>query len=81
MQAICAETVITKPVITQRVITKQREFRQFSSDEMARRGVRLLNKYGLFLECMLCRQTWSPRLRRDYTLPELFWECPNRCNW
>lgn len=55
--------------------------RRFSPDEMAKRGVRLLNKYGLFLECTLCRQTWSPQLARDGTLPRRFWECPNRCNW
>ena len=55
--------------------------RRLSTDEMARRGVRLLNKYGLFLECIWCHQAWSPRLRRDRTLPHRFWECPNRCNW
>jgi hypothetical protein len=55
--------------------------RRLSTDEMARRGVRLLNKYGLFLECVWCHHTWSPRLRRDHTLPRRFWECPNRCNW
>lgn len=68
MQAICAEPIITR-------------HRQFSSDEMAGRGVRLLNKYGLFLECALCGQTWSPRLTPDLALPRRFWECPNRCNW
>lgn len=55
--------------------------RRLSADEMARRGVRLLNKYGMFLECNWCYHTWSPRLRRDLTLPRRFWECPNRCNW
>lgn len=68
MQAICL-----KPRLT--------EYRRFSSDEMARRGVRLLNEYGLFLECLLCRHAWTPQLRLDRTLPQRFWECPNRCNW
>jgi hypothetical protein len=68
MQAVC-----DKPTIT--------EHRRFLSDELARRGVRLLNKYGLYLECVFCRQTWSPRLRANRTLLPRFWECPNRCNW
>ncbi len=62
-----------KPMATSR--------QRLSSSEMARRGVRLLNKYGLFLECVRCRHAWSPRLRADRTLSLRFWECPNRCNW
>jgi hypothetical protein len=49
--------------------------------QMARLGVRLLNKFGRVLQCESCDATWSPRPAEDGSLPRGFWRCPNRCNW
>ncbi len=49
--------------------------------QMARVGVRLLNKYGLALQCQTCEATWYPKPEADGSLPRGFWRCPNRCNW
>jgi hypothetical protein len=49
--------------------------------QMAKVGVRLLNKYGLALQCAACDATWYPKPDADGSLPRGFWRCPNRCNW
>lgn len=49
--------------------------------QMARLGVRLLNKYGRVLQCEMCETTWCPQPATDGSLPPGFWQCPNRCNW
>ena len=49
--------------------------------QMARLGVRLLNKYGRVLQCEACQTTWYPEPLPDGSLPRGFWQCPNRCNW
>jgi hypothetical protein len=55
--------------------------RRLVGAEMAKLGVRLLNKYGRALQCQACEATWSPRPTDDGSLPRGFWRCPNRCNW
>jgi hypothetical protein len=49
--------------------------------QMAKLGIRLLNKYGRVLQCEFCEATWSPRPAADGSLLLGFWRCPNRCNW
>jgi hypothetical protein len=48
--------------------------------QMAKLGVRLLNKYGRVLECEACEATWPPRPAADGSLARGFWRCPNKCN-
>lgn len=49
--------------------------------QMAKLGVRLLNKYGRVLQCEACEATWCPQPAAGGSLPHGFWRCPNRCNW
>jgi hypothetical protein len=49
--------------------------------QMAKLGVRLVNKYGRVLQCQACEATWSPQPAADGSLARGFWRCPNRCNW
>jgi hypothetical protein len=49
--------------------------------QMAKVGVRLLNKFGRLLQCETCETTWSPEPAGDGSLPRGFWRCPNKCNW
>jgi len=55
--------------------------RRLQGAQMAKLGVRLLNKYGRHLQCDACGATWSPQPNPDGSLPRGFWRCPNRCNW
>jgi hypothetical protein len=49
--------------------------------QMAKVGVRLLNRYGQVLECEKCGEQWTPQQAADGSLPRGFWHCPNKCNW
>jgi hypothetical protein len=62
---------------TERPETKRR----ILGEQVAPYGVRLLNKYGRFLQCDHCGTTWTPELAQDGSFPRGFWRCPNRCNW
>lgn len=55
--------------------------RRISAAQMARVGVRLLNKYGRVLRCESCGASWCPQPAPGGSLPSGFWHCPNRCNW
>ncbi len=54
--------------------------RRMSGVQLARMGIRLLNKYDLLMQCMNCGETWSPTTGAHGRLPEGYWRCPNRCN-
>jgi hypothetical protein len=49
--------------------------------QMAKLGVRLVNKYGRVLQCEICEATWRPQPSLDGSFRRGFWQCPNRCNW
>jgi hypothetical protein len=49
--------------------------------QMAKLGVRLLNKYGRILQCQHCEMIWRPETGPDGLFRQGFWRCPNRCNW
>jgi hypothetical protein len=54
--------------------------RRMSGVQLARLGVRILNRYDLALQCMICSETWTPLTGRDGKLPPGYWHCPNKCN-
>ncbi len=58
-----------------------RDERRLLGEQMAKLGVRLLNKYGWALQCEACEAAWRPQPAADGALPRGFWRCPNRCNW
>ncbi len=49
--------------------------------QLAWLGVSRLNRYDAVLQCAMCGTSWSPKLRADGTLPQGYWQCPNKCNW
>lgn len=49
--------------------------------QMAKLGVRLVNKYGRVLQCEICEATWRPHPNADGSFLRGFWRCPNKCNW
>ena len=55
--------------------------RRILGAQLAPFGVRLLNKYGRFLQCDHCGTTWTPEPTQEGSFPRGFWRCPNRCNW
>lgn len=62
-------------------LTLRNDERRVLGAQMAKLGVRLLNKYGRVLQCESCEAIWSPRPAADGSLPRGFWRCPNKCNW
>ena len=44
-------------------------------------GVKSLNRYDLFLQCLRCDTVWSPPARTAGDPRPAYWRCPNRCNW
>lgn len=55
--------------------------RRVFGTQLAKLGVRLLNKYGRVLQCEACGAAWCPSTDPDGSFPRGFWRCPNRCNW
>jgi hypothetical protein len=60
-------------------IDKQ-ELRGMSDSELAKLGVRMLNRKDLVLQCKTCAETWAPQLDSSGKLPFDYWHCPARCN-
>jgi hypothetical protein len=65
----------------QATVTRSEDERLVLGAQMAKLGVRLLNKYGRLLQCERCETIWSPERGPDGSLRRGFWRCPNRCNW
>jgi len=56
------------------------DVRQMADTELARLGVRLLNRQETVLQCTTCMETWSPQLDSNGKLPFDYWVCPANCN-
>jgi hypothetical protein len=56
------------------------ELRHMPDGELARLGVRLLNRDYIVLQCTHCRETWSPQLDSNGKLAFRYWVCPGNCN-
>jgi hypothetical protein len=54
--------------------------RRLSGVQLARLGVRLLNKFDLMMQCVTCGETWSPATDSRGKLLPGYWYCPNKCN-
>jgi len=67
--------------MSQKVANNTHSPNQMTAEQLEQLGVRRLNKFDLQLQCLKCRNTWSPRLTAESELPEGYWRCPNRCNW
>jgi hypothetical protein len=68
-QAVCTEPL------------EREDPRYMSPAQLAWLGVSRLNRYDAVLQCAMCGTSWSPKLRADGTLPQGYWQCPNKCNW
>jgi len=56
------------------------DVRHMTDAELARLGVRLLNRQDLILQFMTCMETWSPQLDSNGKLPFDYSMCPVNCN-
>lgn len=54
--------------------------RRMTGPQLAALGVKLLNRYGLDLQCTQCGETWAAQTGREGKLAFGYWYCPNRCN-
>jgi hypothetical protein len=54
---------------------------RFGSDaDLARVGIKALNRPDTHLQCETCKQVWSPNLGVGGRLPRNWWKCENGCN-
>ena len=51
------------------------------SPQLAKLGVKVINRFALSLECKTCKEQWTPQRHADGRLIKGYWRCPNRCNW
>jgi hypothetical protein len=56
------------------------DVRHMADAELARLGVRLLNRQEFILQCTNCMETWSPQLDSNGKLPFTYSLCPAGCN-
>jgi len=63
-----------------RTCTDKEDVRHIPDAELARLGVRLINRQDLTLQCAACMETWPPQLDSNGKLTFDFWVCPANCN-
>jgi hypothetical protein len=56
------------------------DVRHMPEAELARLGVRLLDRQNVILQCTACMETWSPQLEANGKLAFDYWVCPANCN-
>lgn len=56
------------------------DVRHMTEDELALRGIRLINREEVILQCLNCEETWEPVLDFSGKLPPGYWHCPSGCN-
>ena len=53
--------------------------KRFTTGELRKVGVKILDKVNIRLQCEKCGQEWSPNLLPGGRLPRNYWKCPNGC--
>jgi hypothetical protein len=61
-------------------VVDKEDVRHMSEAEMAERGIKVVDKQAVTLQCLTCSHTWTPQLDADGKLPFDYWQCPARCN-
>jgi hypothetical protein len=56
------------------------DVRHMPDAELARLGVRLVNRQDISLQCKVCMETWSPQLDSNGKLAFDYYVCPANCN-
>ena len=54
--------------------------KRFSTFELKRVGVAVLDESNVQLQCIACHQVWSPNILSGGKLHRGYWKCPNGCN-
>jgi hypothetical protein len=49
-------------------------------DRFDERGVQVVNKDNLKLQCTTCGCRWKPQSTGQFLPPGEYWQCPNRCS-
>ena len=66
--------------VLDRSCTDKEDVRHMTDAELARLGVRLIDRQSVTLQCRGCMETWSPQLDSNGKLPFDYWVCPANCN-
>ncbi|HEY3838008.1 MAG TPA: hypothetical protein VGL72_15610 [Bryobacteraceae bacterium] len=61
-------------------VVDKEDVRHMSDAEMAERGITVVNREALTLQCLTCSHTWTPQLDSFGKLPFDYWLCPSNCN-
>jgi hypothetical protein len=69
----------TMKVLDRSCVDKE-DVRHMTDAELAKLGVRLVNRQDLILQCVACMEKWSPQLDSNGKLPFDYWACPANCN-
>jgi hypothetical protein len=66
--------------VLDRTCMDKEDVRHMTDAELARLGVRLINRQDVTLECGVCGETWLPQLDSNGKLPFDYYVCPANCN-
>ena len=61
-------------------VVDKEDVRRMNAADLANRGIRIMDKQALTLQCVTCSHSWTPQLDSDGKVPFDFWLCPAQCN-
>ena len=62
--------------MTRRLVRPKR----VTDGELAKVGVRIIDRDSVLLECVRRGHRWTPKLMAGGRMPTGWWRCPNGCN-
>jgi hypothetical protein len=66
--------------VLDRTCVDKEDVRHMTDAELARLGVRLIDRQEINLQCKACGETWSPQLDSNGKLAFDYYVCPANCN-
>ena len=66
--------------VLDRAAIDKEDLRHVTEGQLARLGIRIVDRGDLTLECIACGETWSPQLDSSGKLPHDYSVCPAKCN-
>jgi hypothetical protein len=66
--------------VLDRTLVDKEDVRHMDEVQLARLGIRMVDRQALTLQCVSCGHTWEPQLDCDGKLAFDYWLCPSQCN-
>jgi len=66
--------------VLDRSCTDKEDVRHMTDAELARLGIRLINRVEITFECRTCGERWTPQLDSNGKLSFDYYVCPANCN-